>query len=239
MRGKHHHGQQHIHQSGITPAGAGKTVLVKIHHLDILDHPRRCGENLGAAEISVQTEWITPAGAGKTPCSTARFISSTGSPPQVRGKQNRGGKLYASNGITPAGAGKTPCGLDRTNIAQDHPRRCGENSSSKPDCRSRAGSPPQVRGKLFMFSPCFPNKRITPAGAGKTITLATLRALLQDHPRRCGENFMAWGSGKRNAGSPPQVRGKQGKCCGCTGPARITPAGAGKTPSLHVYAHGF
>ena len=51
------------------------------------DHPRRCGENLGAAEISVQTE---------------------GSPPQVRGKLPLLTVLGSDKRITPAGAGKTP-----------------------------------------------------------------------------------------------------------------------------------
>ena len=51
--------------NGITPAGAGKTVLLKCLLCNVQDHPRRCGEN----EIPVR-----------------RFDEERGSPPQVRGK---------------------------------------------------------------------------------------------------------------------------------------------------------
>ena len=51
-----------------------------------------------------------------------------------------------------------------------------------------AGSPPQVRGKLFMFFAFLVFGRITPAGAGKTITRLSDIIGAEDHPRRCGEN---------------------------------------------------
>ena len=53
--------------------------------------------------------------------------------------------------------------------------------------------------------------------------------LIQDHPRRCGENKEAQAIKVLCTGSPPQVRGKLfqkiARICVC----RITPAGAGKT----------
>ena len=53
--------------------------------------------------------------------------------------------------------------------------------------------------------------------------------LIQDHPRRCGENKEAQAIKVLCTGSPPQVRGKLGFvkiACTLIG---ITPAGAGKT----------
>ena len=52
----------------------------------------------------------------------------------------------------------------------------------------QAGSPPQVRGKLFSAFADDAIVRITPAGAGKTCIGVYSNAVITDHPRRCGEN---------------------------------------------------
>ena len=70
----------------ITPAGAGKTILVQRKLFQLGDHPRRCGEN---AMLEAELD------------------GNTGSPPQVRGKRNRAVQLFVVDRITPAGAGKT------------------------------------------------------------------------------------------------------------------------------------
>ena len=54
-------------------------------------------------------------------------------------------------------------------------------------------------------------------------------AILQDHPRRCGENYAPVEYACEQPGSPPQVRGKPELFDGMTAGERITPAGAGKT----------
>mgnify|MGYP004637369055 CR=1 FL=1 len=71
--------------------------------------------------------------------------------------------------------------------------------------------------------------RITPAGAGKTLSKQQKRPLQRDHPRRCGENGCSVREQLHVSGSPPQVRGKL--AAGRNGflHKRITPAGAGKT----------
>ena len=71
--------------------------------------------------------------------------------------------------------------------------------------------------------------RITPAGAGKTMSSSSTASKRWDHPRRCGENRADAASTATLEGSPPQVRGKQIKAGGVGGTDRITPAGAGKT----------
>ena len=53
--------------------------------------------------------------------------------------------------------------------------------------------------------------------------------LIQDHPRRCGENKEAQAIKVLCTGSPPQVRGKQKSQANIEVGHRITPAGAGKT----------
>ena len=50
-----------------------------------------------------------------------------------------------------------------------------------------------------------------------------------DHPRTCRENSCRAGNGKRNAGSPPHLRGKRKVSVMVGDKKRITPAPAGKT----------
>ena len=71
--------------------------------------------------------------------------------------------------------------------------------------------------------------RITPAGAGKTITRLSDIIGAEDHPRRCGENTAIAASMPISIGSPPQVRGKRCKKYCKNATFGITPAGAGKT----------
>ena len=70
--------------------------------------------------------------------------------------------------ITPAGAGKTAAHGPDPARDEDHPRRCGENRLCDRLSGAPGGSPPQVRGKLALYSRVATIGRITPAGAGKT-----------------------------------------------------------------------
>ena len=90
----------------ITPAGAGKTLIMQIVFSSKRDHPRRCGEN---AFIAVH------------------IVNSEGSPPRMRGKRFARTDRTLQQGITPADAGKTYRRGGYINAAQDHPRGCGEN----------------------------------------------------------------------------------------------------------------
>ena len=156
-----------------------------------------------------------------------------GSPPQVRGKPTLTCEGVRVAGITPAGAGKTisPC-LFRPS-ARDHPRRCGENAASTSRKRNAAGSPPQVRGKHKQKHDPRGRLRITPAGAGKTVSRYIDSAVRQDHPRRCGENDENGERTPCGTGSPPQVRGKLMPSLNQLSDKGITPAGAGKTAHKH------
>ena len=167
MRGKPWLNASTSMTKGITPAGAGKTVSSSVGGLMDRDHPRRCGENLWRPR--------------------SRMVS-LGSPPQVRGKLHQVKASVSSCGITPAGAGKTLGRGAKPNAPQDHPRRCGENSLHMLPSIHTLGSPPQVRGKPAAVWAHTALRRITPAGAGKTIPLPPLPRRRWDHPRRCGEN---------------------------------------------------
>ena len=137
---------------------------------------------------NLQLARITPAGAGKTSRYTFGMGQSPGSPPQVRGKHYLRVSAASCAGITPAGAGKTKSRTILSAVAEDHPRRCGENALFHGYVGCISGSPPQVRGKLCDSSRFAVTPGITPAGAGKTLFFGRGRRTPADHPRRCGEN---------------------------------------------------
>ena len=154
------------------------------------DHPRGCGESISAARRTARRQ---------------------GSPPRMRGKPRAKAYMSAPLRITPADAGKTFPAERLPAPPWDHPRGCGENTVSRDFYDDLIGSPPQVRGKHEMSTAVAAGKRITPAGAGKTMGYYVIR---------CPQ------------GSPPQVRGKPQRVLSMISPERITPAGAGKTQVL-------
>ena len=159
------------------------------------------------------------------------------SPPRMRGKVWLHQKPGRVPGITPAYAGKSLATPKTGACTGDHPRVCGEKSTSEAQKSSDMGSPPRVRGK----GPCRPSgghlARITPACAGKSSTPPVYHKPRGDHPRVCGEKSFHSLDESALPGSPPRVRGKASFFgIFCPG-VRITPACAGKslTQSLLLY----
>ena len=194
--------------SRITPAGAGKTLRKIVYQCTREDHPRRCGENISTA---------------------SHAVGFPGSPPQVRGKPISDTPSSRIWGITPAGAGKTHIRKKCAWKVWDHPRRCGENPDIVLTDSFAKGSPPQVRGKPAQRDSLGSCARITPAGAGKTVSGNTMSDIFTHHPRRCGENQTVTAASATAVASPPQVRGKRIESANVPPYDRITPAGAGKT----------
>ena len=141
-------------------------------------------------------------------------------------KPNHLGTL--KRGITPACAGKSTRYSSHNQRDWDHPRVCGEKSSSMRFSACRMGSPPRVRGKDLSLWCILDTKGITPACAGKRETRPGVVPLHRDHPRVCGEKCFGVICSIHFIGSPPRVRGKD-ILQGARQPLlRITPACAGK-----------
>ena len=89
----------------------------------------------------------------------------------MRGKVFQKIPLYNYDGITPAYAGKSPtcdfCGRG----TWDHPRLCGEKFVRVALLARIVGSPPPMRGKVFLSTSRAFCNRITPAYAGKSLFL--------------------------------------------------------------------
>ena len=154
-----------------------------------MDHPRACGEN-GYSAILPILGW--------------------GSPPRMRGKLPSISSGNDLTRITPAHAGKTRLHNVFFLDSEDHPRACGENPVTAAVTPLKPGSPPRMRGKLFLALIGALPQRITPAHAGKTAQTFPCRPALR--------------------GSPPRMRGKRRSADEIADDIRITPAHAGKTP---------
>ena len=131
----------------IIPADAGSTVSGGGKRKLVQDHPRGCGEHLVGEQIRVQ--------AG-------------GSSPRMRGARIELIEWAPQSGIIPADAGSTWCGHDVRSLTQDHPRGCGEHSST---CHTKThwqGSSPRMRGAPPDLHERIVAPRIIPADAGST-----------------------------------------------------------------------
>ena len=112
------------------------------------------------------------------------------------------------------------------------PRTRGEKGCTLLLQHGPGGSPPHVRGKVSASKRKPARSGITPACAGKSVSVELSDSSYEDHPRMCGENPRQPMTSRRKKGSPPHVRGKvfhvfdADKCHG------ITPACAGKRVCL-------
>ena len=150
----------------------------------------------------------------------------------MRGKVLRPAAFSPEEGITPAYAGKSDARSNRRRVRRDHPRVCGEKSSTSPMKCLKLGSPPRMRGKAGIFL-CRPEwSRITPAYAGKRNTARQHRRSQRDHPRVCGEKFSLPLFLDLPQGSPPRMRGKDALVGFGSGNPGITPAYAGKSSTV-------
>ena len=110
-----------------------------------------------------------------------------GSSPRMRGARNMTGEYLPEVRIIPADAGSTCSGFQVTFHRKDHPRGCGEHSSSSPS---------------YMVT-----LRIIPADAGSTGWSSCAACLALDHPRGCGEHADFSAAKESFKGSSPRMRG--------------------------------
>ena len=150
----------------------------------------------------------------------------------MRGKQKTEKKIGTCRRITPAHAGKTDEQIKAIREGTDHPRTCGENALFRVKKCPFCGSPPHMRGKHGAPLSQGAEVRITPAHAGKTGKERSIHRNETDHPRTCGENKGMSLSAYIIDGSPPHMRGKRSIWLNYANAMRITPAHAGKTPTI-------
>ena len=128
----------------------------------------------------------------------------------------------------------------------DHPRLRGEKQKNKEKHNLVEGSPPLARGKGSKGHCKKRFVRITPACAGKRLSVCKYPLGKQDHPRLRGAEFRDYPKYREDhprlrgekitiplnhrsaQGSPPLARGKAAESDNANSEERITPACAGK-----------
>ena len=111
----------------------------------------------------------------------------------------------------------------------DHPRVCGEHSSTAFSQTSRVGSSPRMRGALGDLDRAQHVVGIIPAYAGSTGPSRDRPRRPRDHPRVCGEHRPCPTVGGSRPGSSPRMRGAPRAVHARAGWAGIIPAYAGST----------
>ena len=152
-----------------------------------------------------------------------------GSPPLARERRVLGLLIAFLIGITPAGAGKTPLPKADSTHQQDHPRWRGKDGVPAISHIPMVGSPPLARERLARLGCLRWPTRITPAGAGKTISVLGICENKWDHPRWRGKDSLYDCGTYEPVGSPPLARERRHYQHYAQTPKGITPAGAGKT----------
>ena len=147
----------------------------------------------------------------------------------MRGKDSHYQATQSKPGITPACAGKSFPSVSCLLEYRDHPRVCGEKHLYGAKFETKGTSPPRVRGKAKIRHFSVSSRRITPAYAGKSLSLRRSGFCRWDHPRVCGEKVGPVGCVSGWLGSPPRMRGKGRPGRLRVWLARITPAYAGKS----------
>ena len=167
MRGTRNINPRRTFRMGIIPAYAGNTGRDRIRLHPPRDHPRVCGEHHGAVE---------PRNC------------HPGSSPRMRGTRQLVGWRTPESGIIPAYAGNTRAQPASLPANWDHPRVCGEHSTSSKPPDVMSGSSPRMRGTRSWRDCRAARAGIIPAYAGNTCDVASSRCAARDHPRVCGEH---------------------------------------------------
>ena len=118
--------------------------------------------------------------------------------------------------LIPAHAGKTILPKVLGVRSPAHPRSRGENLSPMSTENRFSGSSPLTRGKPNVCNADCQGRRLIPAHAGKTITVAVSLWGILAHPRSRGENKMRADKLSVDAGSSPLTRGKHFPTCAFT-----------------------
>ena len=131
-----------------------------------------------------------------------------GSPPRMRGQAPLPECFLRFARITPADAGTSPLSERPRHRCWDHPRGCGDKSKSTASIMLRTGSPPRMRGQVFVGLLLLVSPGITPADAGTRVCWRGKMVTSGDHPRGCGDKQPVPGELPPELGSPPRMRGQ-------------------------------
>ena len=125
----------------------------------------------------------------------------------MRGICKREEDAIVKEGLTPACAGNIRCSSAEARNRAAHPRRCGEYWLTRTASDGPAGSPPRMRGILYIGGLTNRYAGFTPACAGNIWHLCLTVTPIEAHPRVYGEYVSPFRSPTLPIGSPPHMRG--------------------------------
>ena len=175
------------------------------------DHPRACGELAAITRPAPETD-------GSSPRMRGTLVRQPHAQPRIR--------------IIPAHAGNSPWPPPTGHQGADHPRACGELSSSLKRPAVPRGSSPRMRGTQGSRSDRQPRGWIIPAHAGNSYRDGCGNLLPADHPRACGELPVLRPHRHAYPGSSPRMRGTLVAGHEFDVEVRIIPAHAGNSQVL-------
>ena len=94
-------------------------------------------------------------------------------------------------------------------MTRDHLRVCGADVLRSYQTVMQLGSPPRVRSRLHDISQQLPYIGITSACAEQTSPKVSKNAVMEDHLRVCGADFVHFSTPAAPWGSPPRVRSRR------------------------------
>ena len=197
-----------VAQGGLIPAGAGRTASTAGAASRRRAHPRWRGEDVARAE---------------------NIIRARGSSPLARGGPAPTTKGGRTTRLIPAGAGRTTRATTFCSICRAHPRWRGEDRHPTPRIPVRAGSSPLARGGLPADAHDHAQRRLIPAGAGRTENVDQRVIGTGAHPRWRGEDRLGGDFFLTGPGSSPLARGGPGQAHPHRVIEGLIPAGAGRT----------
>jgi len=195
-------------RSGLTPAHAGSTWMIRRRPLRVRAHPRSRGEHHAVDGLGECAE---------------------GSPPLTRGAPTRPAARTTTRGLTPAHAGSTAVSEREHRCPPAHPRSRGEHEQPWLEVPLGAGSPPLTRGAHRPARRRHAALGLTPAHAGSTGRSVIATDPEPAHPRSRGEHLNAAANAAEGTGSPPLTRGAQHRRRVRRVVLGLTPAHAGST----------
>ncbi len=118
----------------------------------------------------------------------AAYPRASGSPPHAWGQPNEEAIAEDQVRFTPTCVGTTVAHrLEVIGIAV-HPHMRGDNATSSPPNKSRAGSPPHAWGQHDPNNPLHREYRFTPTCVGTTLQVALCMPMPSVHPHMRGDD---------------------------------------------------
>ena len=213
----------------IIPAYAGSTSVSPCRRGAPKDHPRVCGEHGLNATSGPPLEGSSPRMRG-APCRRRR-LGRDGRRiiPAYAGSTRTADTVMCLWGDHSAYAGSTVVLGSEGWQGRDHPRVCGEHILAWLVNHGYHGSSPRMRGAPGREPGPGADRGIIPAYAGSTYLHCDDVVVVQDHPRVCGEHWVAFLRVSSTRGSSPRMRGARIWVPKKLGQFGIIPAYAGST----------